>query len=175
MKLKTIADFFLTDMPGILAAIKVFVTDEMREKVTKRLVTDLRHELEADIAALPAWARKVWEQRLDEAEKLGTEDRLVWNVCKMPRKIRQEWWLEWLANRTPQEFRIHANVLDDDKVHQFVVRLLGQYKTHIAPLLTSFSTVVTYEADELDQKLQPLRDKLRRQAATRGWRSWTDC
>lgn len=114
----------LGDIPGFLAFIKTFfLSDEAQKKMKKRLLTEVRDELMLDIAALPKKCQQKFRHWLHKAELAGEEDSLVWNLAKIDRRERKEWFLKWLAGESDAEFRQWMELLHDDKLRQLYVRL----------------------------------------------------
>lgn len=154
-------------LPGLAAFIKVFFGSEAgQKKLEKRLFEDKRDELFEDIYGLPEENRKKLIRRLRQAERRGEEDRLVWNLCKINRKVRPDM-LAWLDSLNDSEFRVMVDLLDDDKFHQFVVRMSRFFRKEVAPVvkdaLNATTTAVKKEWPKAKRRLKRTDQRVARQ------------
>lgn len=132
---QTVKEIFdlIEGLPGLAAFIKVFFGSEAgQKKMEERLFKDLRDELFDDIRLLGTGHRENLVRRFHEAELFGKEDGLVWNLCKIKREVRRET-LKWLNSLDDHEFKVMADLLDDDKFRQFFVRMTHLIKEQLVP------------------------------------------
>lgn len=122
-------------LPGLAAFIKVFFGSEAgQKKMEERFLKDVRDELFEDIRLLGEGHRENLVRRLHEAELRGEEDKLVWNLCKIKREVRRDA-LDFLDSLGDQEFKVMVDLLDDDKFHQFAVRMIRFFREEVAPIV----------------------------------------
>lgn len=160
------------DLPGVAAFVKVFFGDAGKKKLEERLLRDLRDELFEDIALLSEKHRRNLERRLRRAQAIGREDQLVWDICKIKREVRQKWALKWLNRISDREFDQYVALLRDDKLEQFITRVMQRYREQLLPLVAQLFG--SQDMGQLNLKLRRTARNLRADIQhEKGWfRGW---
>ena len=121
----------ILDLLGLAAFVKVFFGEKTAKKIEERIVADYRPKVLAAIFRLPLNRRKNLERRIREAQEAGTEDQLTYSLGKFVDGEQAQEILMWLDSLTPAEFKAMTDILDDDKLHQFLVRAQNFIKEHL--------------------------------------------
>ncbi|MEK7507675.1 MAG: hypothetical protein AAB602_01160 [Patescibacteria group bacterium] len=120
----------IVDLLGLAAFVKVFFSDKNAKKVEAWIAADYRPKVAKLIANLQPNRGNNLLRRLREADKIGEEDRLSRCLGKFVDDDDADDIFKLLDSVNDDQFNAIMMVLEDDRVHQFLVRAKNWFKTN---------------------------------------------